>query len=398
MKFLIFGFTLLAALQLFAGEQIRFHKQDDFAFVERCLPEGSCKKNEFNQSRKFSFNLLNSHLVNAYRLETWYYRNDAENKIVTGAKNKNLKNIAQVISARFKMQKEKLDDFVILFCSTDFKKEDCTSPAVKRIKTIKSLITESAYHKELIDEANSLIEAKFAEVLNRPGNLNLTNPRGLSFRVLNSYFSDQPALVFVKIDGRSPFRIQSAKITQKQWVDVLGYNPSFFSEKLFCKDSFQNTGVVKMCPDHPVESFSFRQLQDFMRKLSEFDVDNRYSLPSGKQWVQAAALNYDALSDPDEYAWYYENSGLQTHAASKKPGLIGLYDMLGNLFELVQPEESEILKDPAKFKMILHGANWYSHKKTLSILNAWPIFSDYTPFDMGARLIQSPRKSNTQQN
>ena len=388
MKGLFFTFTLFAAFQLVAAEEIRFHKQDDFAFVERCLPNTVCKKNVFNQSRKFSFALLKSHLLNAYRLESWYYQNEDENKIITGAKNKNLNSIEQVIAAKFKMQKEKLSDFINLFCATN-----CGSPALKRLKAIKSMITARAFYTEFIEEANRLIEAQITEVLNRPGNLNFTNPQGLSFRVLNSYFRDLPALHFVKIVAKSPFEIQTAKITQRQFLDVLGYNPSFFSEKVFCKDSFLKIDGVKLCPDFPVESFSFRQLQDFIRKLSEFDQSNSYSLPSSQQWVQAATLNFDAAADPDTYAWYYENSRLQTNAASKKAGLIGLYDMLGNLFELVQPEEIEMQKNPAKFKMILRGANWYTPKKSLSILNAWPIFSDYTPFDVGARLVQCPRST-----
>jgi formylglycine-generating enzyme len=83
---------------------------------------------------------------------------------------------------------------------------------------------------------------------------------------------------------------------------------------------------------------------------------NFYRLPSEAEWEYACRAGtetaYSFGDDPDDlddYAWYYDNSDEQPHpVGQKKPNPWGLYDMHGNVAELVL---DQLLEDGyAKFK------------------------------------------------
>jgi len=112
-------------------------------------------------------------------------------------------------------------------------------------------------------------------------------------------------------------------ITQKQYQQVMGENPSYFKGD-----------------NNPVECVSWHSVVKFCEKLSAL-TGAQVMLPSETQWEYAARAGSNTdyfFGDSDEelgdYAWYDENSNEHTHpVGEKKPNPWGLYDILGNVWE-----------------------------------------------------------------
>lgn len=77
---------------------------------------------------------------------------------------------------------------------------------------------------------------------------------------------DDEGPVFVEIE--KPFAIMTKEVTQGQWFAVMGRNPSFFSGRKYC-DNYEVRSDVGMCPDHPVESVSWYEVQEFINELNQ---------------------------------------------------------------------------------------------------------------------------------
>ena len=123
------------------------------------------------------------------------------------------------------------------------------------------------------------------------------------------------------------FLMGRTEITQKQWRDVMGSNPSRFSG----------------CGECPVESVSWDDVQQFIAKLNQ-KTGQKYRLPSEAEWEYAAragtTTEWSFGNDESKlgnYAWYSANSGRKTQAVAQKlPNAFGLYDMHGNVWEWTQ--------------------------------------------------------------
>ena len=156
------------------------------------------------------------------------------------------------------------------------------------------------------------------------------------------------------------FYIATTEITQAQWNTVMGSDPSFF----------------KGCPECPVESVSWLDVQEFLKKLSE-RAGVSLRLPTESEWEYAAGggaahTGWAGTSDEGslgDYAWYGANAERKTHpVGGKKPNAYGLFDMSGNVWEFCSDWHGEnyYAESPAEnptgpargFGRILRGGSW----------------------------------------
>lgn len=123
----------------------------------------------------------------------------------------------------------------------------------------------------------------------------------------------------------SAYQIGKYEVTQADWRDIMGSNPSFHKD----------------CDDCPVENVSWSDVQDFLKKLNARYPGKNYRLPTEAEWEYAArggaksgGYSFAGSNNLSTIAWYRVNSGDKTHPVGNKlPNELGLFDMSGNVWE-----------------------------------------------------------------
>ena len=104
---------------------------------------------------------------------------------------------------------------------------------------------------------------------------------------LGKMFGEQAHLVKLT----KSFEIMICELTQKEWVQVMGYNPSFFKTKSDCSNNHEILGGVEICPSRPVENVSWFDVQNYIQRLNQISNDMLFRLPSEAEWEFAARGN-----------------------------------------------------------------------------------------------------------
>jgi len=208
------------------------------------------------------------------------------------------------------------------------------------------------------------------------------------------------------------------EVTQRQWRAVMGNNPSHF----------KNAG-----PDAPVESVSWNDCQEFIKKLNARIPGGGFRLPTEAEWEYACRagsttalyngpiriLGKNNAPALDPIAWYGGNSGVEyagawdssdrpekqydhkragTHPVGRKaPNAWGLYDMLGNVWEWCSDWYGEYpsgpVTDPTGPRSgslrVRRGGSWYDSAGGCRCANRVRYRPGFRRGNLGFRLVRT---------
>ena len=148
-----------------------------------------------------------------------------------------------------------------------------------------------------------------------------------------------PDETFHQVTLTSGFWIGKYPVTQGQWQQVTGFNPSCYPQS---------------GPDAPVENVSWDDAREFCQALGRRD-GREYRLPTEAEWEYACRAGSagawcfgDETAVFGDYGCFGKNSGGRTSpVGQRKPNAWGIHDMHGNIWEWCQDWYETYASNPA---------------------------------------------------
>ena len=182
-----------------------------------------------------------------------------------------------------------------------------------------------------------------------------------------------------KTEIKEDFEIAVYTVTQGQWQELMGNNPSHFSRDGEGKNKVKDVKDEDL-KQFPVESVSWNDAQEFIKKLNEKEKGKgwTYRLPTETEWEYACRGG--ATSEEEcSYHFYFQKPtndlsskdanfighwpdgkaakgpylGRTTKVGSYAPNKLGLYDMHGNVWQWCSH-----LYQPGSLIRVLRGGSW----------------------------------------
>ena len=205
---------------------------------------------------------------------------------------------------------------------------------------------------------------------------------------------DEKPVHHVNID--TPFYLGKCQVTQAQWEAVMGNNPSRFKG-----------------PDHPVETVSWDDVNEFIRRLSDIEGTNQYRLPMEEEWEYACCAgtttpfssgetittdqaNFNGnfpVGDTPKGEYRKQTSPV----GSFPPNPWGLYDMHGNVWEWTENwyrsyaagPETEDEEHVSGAPRIIRGGSWRNSARSCRSAKRFNITPVYRNPTVGFRLVRT---------
>ncbi len=193
-----------------------------------------------------------------------------------------------------------------------------------------------------------------------------------------------------------PFYMSKYPITQKQYEEIMGTNPS----------NFKGDNL-------PVEKVNWNEATNFCTQLSA-RTEGTYRLPSESEWEYACRAGtttpyYFGESITTELANYNgssetpagENRAKTTEVGIFPSNAFGLYDMHGNLWEWCQddgddssyvgaPDDGSPRGNGASNLKVIRGGSWYHDAEFCRSANRGRIFANTQTNYVGFRVVYMP--------
>ncbi|MEK8207204.1 SUMF1/EgtB/PvdO family nonheme iron enzyme [Paenibacillus sp. FSL L8-0696] len=195
----------------------------------------------------------------------------------------------------------------------------------------------------------------------------------------------------------SNFYIGQYEVTQKEWVEIMGSNPSAFKDDNLPVEMVNWYDVIDYCNKRSIKEglkpyYNIDKNKKDPNNKSNNDTlkwtvtlnagANGYRLPTEAEWEYAAgggqlskSYTYSGSNKADEVAWYWQNAGEKflsgdwnwpiiennhnktKSIGGKKPNELGLYDMSGNVREWCWNWYGDIDSKSGSFRVV-KGGGW----------------------------------------
>lgn len=185
-----------------------------------------------------------------------------------------------------------------------------------------------------------------------------------------------------KTEIKEDFEIGVYTVTQGQWQELMGNNPSYFSRDGDGKDAVKDIKDEEL-KLFPVEQVSWNNAQEFVKKLNEKEKGNGYlyRLPTEAEW-EYACRGGATTEEECSYDFYFAKptNNLSSEQANfngnypfgKAPkgkflqrptrvgaypsNKLGLYDMHGNVWQWTD----SLVREVVSYR-VLRGSCWHNH-------------------------------------
>jgi formylglycine-generating enzyme required for sulfatase activity len=217
----------------------------------------------------------------------------------------------------------------------------------------------------------------------------------------------------------SSFSIGKYEVIQREWVAVMGSNPSFFKGDNLPVEQVSWYDAIDYCNQRSVKegltpTYTVDKGRGDPNNTSSYDEikwavtwnrsANGYRLPTEAEWEYAAkggnkdsmAYEYSGSNSVEGMAWYYGNSNSTHPVGTKAANSLGLHDMSGNVWEwcwdwygsYTGSAQTDPTGASSGSDRVLRGGGWGDSAGYARSANRVAYGPSYRGLDLGFRLVR----------